>query len=84
MTFSDDADNQETLTSEATEEVAAKPDPLTVSVTAAAPATHDGSSEFTFEIEFSEEFDLSYVTLRDHAFTRHGWVREEGAKNGQA
>ena len=72
VTFSDDADNQETLTSEATEEVAAKPDPLTVSVTAAAPATHDGSSEFTFEIEFSEEFDLGYVTLRDHAFTVTG------------
>ena len=72
VTFSDDADNQETLTSEATEEVAAKPDPLTVRVTAAAPTTHDGSSEFTFEIEFSEELDLSYVTLRDHAFTVTG------------
>ena len=71
MTFSDDADNQETLTSEGTETVAAVP------VThrqrdGAAPATHDGSSEFTFEIEFSEEFGLSYKTLRDHAFTVTG------------
>ena len=68
VTFTDDADNQEILTSEATTAVAAKPEPLTVSVTAAAPATHDGSSEFTFEIEFSEEFGLSYVTLKSHAF----------------
>ena len=52
--------------------VAAKPDPLIVSVTAAAPATHDGSAEFTFEIEFSEEFELSYNTLRDHAFSVTG------------
>ena len=37
--------------------------PLTASF-ASAPATHDGSSEFTFDIEFSEEVKLSYVTLR--------------------
>ena len=52
--------------------MAAAPVPLTVSVTVAAPTTHDGSSEFTFEIEFSEEFGLSYVTLRDFAFTETG------------
>ena len=72
VTFTDDADNEETLTSEATAEVTAAPVPLTVRVTVAAPATHDGSSEFTFEIEFSEEFGISYATLRDHAFNVTG------------
>ena len=72
-TFTDDANNEETLTSQATEAVAAPP-PLTVSVTTAAPATHDGAAEFTFEIAFSEEphADFSYRTLRDHAFTVTG------------
>ncbi len=72
VTFTDDADNEETLTSAATDAVAAAPVPLTVRLKVAAPTTHDGSSEFTFEIEFSEEFGLSYVTLRDFAFTETG------------
>ena len=72
VTFTDDDDNAETLTSEATEAVAAAPVPLTVSVTVSAPATHDGSSEFTFGIEFSEEFGLSYRTLKFHAFNVTG------------
>ena len=80
VTFTDDADNQETLTSAATTAVAAKQDPLTVSVTAAAPATHDGSSEFTFEIEFSEEFGLSYVTLKSHAFNVTGGSVEKAQR----
>ena len=84
VTFTDDADNEETLTSIATAEVAAAPVPLTVRVTVSAPATHDGSSEFTFEIEFSEEVKLSYVTLKNHAFNVTGGSVEKGAKNGQA
>ena len=72
VTFTDDADNEESLTSEATVPVAAAPVPLTVRLKVAAPATHDGSSEFTFEIEFSEEFGLSYRTLKSHAFTVTG------------
>ncbi len=72
VTFTDDADNEETLTSIATVEVTAAPVPLTVSVTVSAPATHDGSSEFTFEIEFSEEVKLSYATLKNHAFNVTG------------
>ena len=32
------------------------------------PADHDGTN-FTFDLTFSEEFGLSYVTLRDHAFS---------------
>ena len=62
VTFTDDVGNEETLTSAATDAVAQAPPPLTVSLRGAAPATHDGSTEFTFEIEFSEEFPLSYKT----------------------
>ena len=72
VAFTDDAGNAETLTSIATAAVAAAPEPLTVRLKVSAPATHDGSSEFTFEIEFSEEFGLGYATLRDHAFNVTG------------
>ena len=72
VTFTDDRDNAEALTSIATAAVAAAPEPLTVRLKVAAPTSHDGSSEFTFEIEFSEEFGISYATLRDHAFTVTG------------
>ena len=52
----------------------------TVSVTVSAPATHDGSSEFTFDIEFSEEFGLSYRTLRFHAFNVTGGTVEKAQR----
>ena len=71
VSFTDDRSNQETLTSAATSAVAAAPVPLTVSLENAA-TTHDGQTDFTFELRFSEEFELSYVTLRDHAFTVTG------------
>ena len=45
---------------------------LTVRLKVAAQATHDGPSAFTFEIEFIEEFGLSYLTLRDKAFNVTG------------
>ena len=32
------------------------------------PATHDGEAAFKFELRFSEEIEISYVTLRDTAF----------------
>ena len=64
VVFTDDAGNNETLTSEATVEVTAAPVPLTASFLAA-PSSHDGDNSFTFELRFSEEVDLSYVTLRD-------------------
>ena len=35
------------------------------------PATHNGSA-FTFDLTFSEEFGISYVTLRDDAFNVTG------------
>ena len=75
VSFTDDADNDEQLTSAATGAVAAavvKP-PLTASAHDA-PASHNGQDAFTFELRFSEdpEPDFSYVTVRDHAFTVTG------------
>ena len=32
------------------------------------PDTHDALTEFTFELHFSENVNLSYKPLRDHAF----------------
>ena len=73
VSFTDDADNQESLTSPSTSVVSAKPTPLTASKENVAQ-THDGKEVFTFELRFSEHIeDLSYVTLRDdHAFTVTG------------
>ena len=71
VSFRDDADNDETLTSAATAAVAAKPTPLTASFSNV-PNSHDGQTAFTFELRFSEEFGISYVTLRDHAFSVTG------------
>ena len=68
VSFNDDKGNAESRTSVATDAVAAAPEPLTVRLKVAAPASHDGSAEFTFEIEFSEEFGLGYATLKSHAF----------------
>ena len=33
------------------------------------PSSHDGTNAFSFEVQFSEEIGISYVTLRDSAFT---------------
>ena len=69
VTFADDADNEESRTSEPTAAVTAPP--LTASLHSV-PASHDGSTVFTFELHFSEEFKLSYLVLRDQAFTVTG------------
>ena len=71
VSFNDDEGNEETLTSAATSAVTAAPMPLTAQFLDT-PSSHDGQTDFTFELRFSEEFDLSYVTLRDHAFTVTG------------
>ena len=60
--------NEESLTSAATGAVT---QPLTATIHDA-PDSHDGQSKFTFELRFSEQFGLSYKTLRDHAFTVAG------------
>ena len=76
VSFTDDADNDETLTSAATAVVKA---PLTASLENT-PDTHDGQNVFTFELRFSEEFSLSYRTLRDHAFTVAGGAVEKAER----
>ena len=68
VSFEDDAGNAESLTSAATTEVAAAPSPLTARFEDQ-PSSHDGQTAFTFELHFSEEFGISYATLRDHAFS---------------
>ena len=67
VSFTDDAGNEETLTSAASASVAGAPEPITV-ILENNPASHNGTDEFTFQIRFSEHFKLSYKTLRDHAF----------------
>ena len=69
VSFTDDAGNEESLTSAATAAVEAPP--LTASFENA-PSSHDGSSNFTFDLRFSEELRVGYRTLRDHAFTVDG------------
>ena len=72
VSFTDDAGNAETLTSNAV--VASPPvvvpDPM-AATTHDAPESHDGATAFTFELRFSEEpaSGFSYTTVRDHAFT---------------
>ena len=41
---------------------------LLTAIFANVPATHNGSN-FTFDLTFSEEFGISYVTLQDDAFS---------------
>ena len=79
VSFTDDRGHQEELTSAATDAVAGlPPPPLTASLENVA-TSHDGESAFTFELRFSEEFAVSYRTLRDHAFTvTGGAVRKAG------
>ena len=53
-------------------EFTVKGPPLTASFESV-PTSHNGSGEFRFRIAFSEEFSLSYLTLRDdHVFTVEG------------
>ena len=75
VSFTDDAGNDEQLTSAVTGAVAAavvKP-PLTATVHDV-PSSHNGQDAFIFELRFSEspKSDFSYRTVRDHAFTVTG------------
>ena len=80
VTFTDDRGHGETLTSSATDTVAGlPPEPLTVSLENEAD-TPDGETPFIFELRFSEEFNLSYTTLRDHAFTVVGGTVEKAQR----
>ena len=70
VSFRDDADNDETLTSDATATVVGPP--LTVRLVFPVASHHGASNVFTFDIRFSEEIPLSYKTLKFHAFTVTG------------
>ena len=71
VSFTDDADHDETLTSVATAAVAPRP-PLAVSLVFPVASHHGASNVFAFDIRFSEEFPLSYETLKFHAFSVTG------------
>ena len=72
VSFSDDRGNEETLTSAASAAVAAAPLPPLTALIENAAASHDGESVFTFELRFSEEFGISYKTLRLRAAVQRG------------
>ena len=66
-------DNTETQEDSDTPASTPPPTPLTASFhTDDTPENHDGENTFTFELRFNEEPELSYTTLRDHAFTING------------
>ena len=62
VSFTDDAGNEETLLSA----------PILLASIHDAPESHDGENAFTFELRFSEEFPISYESLRDYAFIVSG------------
>ena len=66
--FTDDAGNAESLTSAATDAVAAAPEPLTASF-GGMPAEHAGQGSFSFRVAFSDGINISYKTVRDASFT---------------
>ncbi len=68
VSFIDDAGNEESLTSAATDAVAAAAEPLTASFSGM-PSEHAGQGTFRFRVEFSDEIRISYKTLRDTSFT---------------
>ena len=74
--FTDDAGNEESLTSAATAVVKAL---LTASLENV-PDAHDGQDAFTFELRFIEEINLSYKTKRDHPFTVSGGAVENAGR----
>ena len=71
VSFTDDAGNEESVTSSATAAVTQPPMTATIHDE---PLSHDGIAAFTFELRFSETpaSGFSYATVRDHAFTVTG------------
>ena len=87
VTFRDDADNAESLTSMATTAVAARPaetpvDLLTASF-ANVPADHNGEN-FTFQLNFSENVEAGYARIRDHALTISGATIDSASRTTQS
>ena len=71
VSFTDDAGNAESLTSAATDAVAARPEPLTASFEGI-PAEHRGEGGFHFRVAFSEDIGISFKALREDAFAVTG------------
>ena len=71
VSFTDDAGNAESLTSAATDAVAARPVPLTASFDGM-PAEHRGEGGFHFRVAFSEDIGISFKALREDAFAVTG------------
>ena len=71
VSFTDDADNEESLTSVATAAVSSVPGALTASISNQ-PDSHDGENSFEFELLFSINPDVSYLTLEQTAFNVAG------------
>ena len=71
VNFTDDAGHEESLTSAATDAVAAAPEPLTASFVQATHE-HDGETAFKLRIAFSEGISISFRTFRDASFTVSG------------
>ena len=69
--FTDDAGHAESLTSAATDAVAARPVPLTASFEGM-PAGHRGEGGFHFRVAFSEDIGISSRSLREDAFAVTG------------
>ena len=67
VSFTDDAGHEESLTSAATDAVAAAPELLTASFEGM-PAEHRGQGSFSFRVAFSEGISISYKTVRDASF----------------
>ena len=72
VTFTDDAYNSESLTSAATQAVAARPADLLTASFSNVPASHNGTDVFTFDLAFSENVAAGYARIRDDAFSVSG------------
>ena len=82
VSFTDDANHPEVRTSGSTGVVNAALTPLTVSMDNN-PTNHNGTDVFTFEIRFSEEFPLSFRTLKFHVFTVTGGTVKKAQRQEQ-
>ena len=71
VSFTDDAGNEESVTSSA---MAAVTQPPMTATTHDAPESHDGATAFTFELRFSESpaASFGFATVQNHAFTVTG------------
>ena len=84
VSFDDDRNFPETLTSEATATVIAAVTPLTAKFRDA-PDKHLGTGVFTFDIAFSEPISISYKTLRDDSLeVTNGSATKAKRVNGQS